>query len=147
MPSGTQPKWVQTPSVISQLALPGLVRSASVCGSRSSDSGVALASAISLGVRLRTNTGCLRQLTLMPCPGTTFEISTSVVDMASTSADGDIWTISGASAATAPTPAKLTAATLRKSRRRTPSAPCSPAAMLLARDASADCALLAMLTL
>ena len=28
-----------------------------------------MASAISFGVRLRTNTGCLRQLTLIPCPG------------------------------------------------------------------------------
>ena len=36
MPSGTQPRWVQTPSVISQFGLPGLVRSASDCGSRSS---------------------------------------------------------------------------------------------------------------
>ena len=41
--------------------------------------------------------------------------------IASTSADGAIWVNSGTTAATAPTPATLTAATLRKSRRRTPS--------------------------
>ena len=68
-PSGTQPRWVHTPSVISQFSLPGLVRSASVCGSRSSLSGTALASAISFGIRLRTNTGCLRQMVLIACPG------------------------------------------------------------------------------
>src|SRR5215213_543728 len=145
MPSGTQPRWVQTPRVISQFCLPGLVRSASVCGSRRLDSGTAFASAISLGIRLRTNTGCLRQLTLIPCPGTTLEMSTSVVASASTSADGDIWTISGTRAATVPTPAKLTAATFRKSRRRTPSPPSLAAAVL--SETPADCALVAIIPL
>src|SRR6185369_529273 len=126
MPSGTQPRWVQTPSVISQFALPGLVRSASDWGSRSSERLTAFASAISFGVRLRMNIGCLRHWVLMPWPGWILEMSTSVVDSANTSADGLIWTISGASAATVPTPAKLTAATLRKSRRRTPLGTPSP---------------------
>src|SRR4030095_107542 len=92
------------------------------------------------------NTGCLRQLTLMPCPGTTFEMSTSVVASASTSAEGDIWTMRGVKAATVPTPAKLTAATFKKSRRRTPSggaaafsetpADCALAATILTFDAN-----------
>ena len=116
-----QPKWVQMPIVISQFCLPGLVRSASVCGSRSSPSGTALASAISLGVRLRRNTGCLRQLVLIAMPAAIFDTSTSIDAIASTSADGLIWVTSGSTTATAPTPAKLTAATLMKSRRRTPS--------------------------
>src|SRR3546814_10871883 len=68
-PSGTQPRWVQTPSVISQFSLPGLVRWSIVSGSRRSPSGTALASAISFATRLRTNTGCLRQLVLIACPG------------------------------------------------------------------------------
>jgi hypothetical protein len=55
--------------------------------------------------------------------------------MASTSADGNIWTISGAKAATDPTPAKLTAATLRKSRRRTPSSDDVPEVLAGAVDA------------
>ena len=45
-------------------------------------------------------------------------MSTSVEASASTSADGLIWVISGIVTATAPTPAKLTAAMLMKSRRR-----------------------------
>src|SRR5689334_25080911 len=69
-------------------------------------------------------------------------MSISVVACASTSADGAIWTNSGASAATAPTPAKLTAATLRKSRRRTPS-PVEPAVA----GPSAGCALVAIIPL
>jgi hypothetical protein len=89
------------------------------------------------------NTGCLRQLTFTPCPGWIFEMSTSVEDSASTSADGAICTSSGASAATAPTPAKLTAATFRKSRRRTPSSP----TVAVLPETSADCASVAMLTL
>src|SRR3982751_6517867 len=140
MPSGTQPKWVHTPIVISQFMCPGLVRSASVCGSRRLDTGTAFASAISLGVRLRTNTGCLRQLTLTPCPGRILARSTSIEASARTSADGLIWTTSGTKAATVPIPAKLTAATLRKSRRRTPSP-------IVSWDPSLDGASVAMLTL
>src|SRR5690349_3246585 len=78
----------------------------------------------------------------MPWPGTIFEMSTSVVASASTSADGAIWTNNGAIAATAPTPAKLTAATFRKSRRRTP----SPDVPVLSGP-SADCALVAIIPL
>src|SRR6476646_3922171 len=87
------------------------------------------------------NTGCLRQVVLMPWPGWILEMSTSVVARASTSADGAIWTSKGASAATPPTPAKLTAATFRKSRRRTPSPEFAVA------GTSADCALVAILPL
>src|SRR4028119_2538743 len=107
MPSGTQPRWVQTPKVTSQLALPGLVLSASDCGSRSSLSGVALEAWISAGVRCLMNTGCLRQVVLIPCPGWILEISTSTEDKARTLADGAAWSSSGATAAAAPTPAKL----------------------------------------
>src|SRR5690349_4497472 len=141
MPSGTQPRCVQTPSVISQFFLPGLVRSASVCGSRRSDSLTASASAISFGVRFRMKTGCLRHCALMPCPGWILEMSTSVVASASTSLDGAICTKSGINATTVPTPAKLTAATFRKSRRRTP--PSSPVLW----EPSADRACVAILTL
>ena len=56
-------------------------------------------------------------------------------------ADGDIWTISGASAATAPTPTNATGATFRKSRRRNPSSES------VAAETSADCALVAIIPL
>src|SRR5689334_20578305 len=79
----------------------------------------------------------------MPCPGWTLEMSTSVVDSASTSADGAIWTNRGASATTAPIPAKETAATFRKSRRRTPSSSVGPAVC----GTSADLALVAIIPL
>src|SRR5207237_5783254 len=75
-----------------------------------------------------------------------FEISTSMVAIASTSAGGDICTKSGASAATPPTPAKLTAATFRKSRRRTPS-PLESRVESLVVEPSADCALVAIVPL
>ena len=52
-------------------------------------------------------------------------MSTSIDDSASTSADGLACINSGATAVTAPTPAKLTAAMLMKSRRRTPGSPAS----------------------
>ncbi|PAV67222.1 hypothetical protein WR25_13482 [Diploscapter pachys] len=78
----------------------------------------AFASAISFGVRLRTKSGCLRNCALIAWPGWIFDRSTSVVDSASTSADGFIWLMSGSTIASAPTPAKDTAAILMKSRRR-----------------------------
>src|SRR3546814_5648302 len=65
--------------------------------------------------------GCLRQLVLIAWPGWIAEMSISVDDSASTSADGFIWLTSGSTTVAAPTPAKLTAAILMKSRRRTPS--------------------------
>jgi hypothetical protein len=119
IPSGTHPKCVQTPMVINQLLFPGLVRASSVCGSRSNESGTATASAISFAVSCRTKSGCEWKIALMPWPGTICDRSTSVELSASTSADGAIWLISGTSVARAPTPAKLTAAMLMKSRRST----------------------------
>ena len=46
----------------------------------------AFASPISFGVRLRMNTGCLRQLVLIACPGWIADTSTSIEASASTSA-------------------------------------------------------------
>src|SRR3569623_337834 len=119
IPSGMQPRWVPTPSVITEFFLPALVRCSSGCGARRSSSGIASASAISLGVRLRTNNGCLRNEVMTPCPGSILDRSTTVVDSASTSADGLIWLISGTSTATPPpTAGNATAAMYRKSQRR-----------------------------
>src|SRR3546814_6736501 len=57
-------------------------------------------------------------LVVTALPSAILDRSTSVVDSASTSADGLIWLTSGSTTTLAPTPAKATAATLMKSRRR-----------------------------
>jgi hypothetical protein len=81
--------------VISHCGLPSWVRSASVCGSRSSSRATALASAISCGVRWRMKSGCLRNMVLTAWPGSIAATSTSIEASASTSAEGFIWLISG----------------------------------------------------
>src|SRR5215471_13923689 len=77
-PSGTQPRWVQTPTRISHSGF--FTREASVCGSRRSEglsvtlpaastTGSAFcAAAISSGVRWRVNTGLPRHLTVIDWP-------------------------------------------------------------------------------
>ena len=72
LPSGTQPRWVQTPTMISHsgrtfLAV-SVTRALSVCGSRSSDIGTASASLISSGVRWRMKTGLPRHFTVIAWP-------------------------------------------------------------------------------
>jgi 1,4-dihydroxy-2-naphthoyl-CoA synthase len=54
------------------------------------DNGTFCASAISFGVRLRTNSGCLRNTALIAWPGLIAVRSTSVVLSARTSFDGAI---------------------------------------------------------
>ena len=81
MPSGTQPRWVQTPSVISQFGLPGLVR----CGERLGIAQLRQRHRVGFGDFLRRQVAdehrLLAPLALMPCPGWTLEMSTSVVAM------------------------------------------------------------------
>src|SRR3954469_20949964 len=72
VPSGTQPRWVQTPTTISHsgrtfLAV-SVTRALSVCGSGSSESFTDSASLISWGVRWRMNTGLPRHFTVTAWP-------------------------------------------------------------------------------
>ena len=97
-PVGVQPRWVQTPTRISHSGL--MARLASVAGAlsgrlalRANGSGrsltaTALASAISLGVRRRTNSGWPRHFTTICWPSATGVRSTSIEDSASAAADG-----------------------------------------------------------
>src|SRR6185369_7569852 len=111
-PSGTQPRWVQTPTRISHSAF--LTRDASVCGSRRSDGLLVTsplssttgssfcAAAISSGVRCRTKTGLPRHLTVIDCPTSTAAMSISIEDRASTSFDGFMLSMNGQATEAAP---------------------------------------------
>jgi len=80
-----------------------------------------------LGMALGITYGTIEHLVISLGAGAdTFTIEsthTNVTNLDANNGDDtiNVWTISGPTTATAPTPAKLTAATLRKSRRRTPS--------------------------
>ena len=125
------------------IRLPCLVRSASVCGSRSSDSGTALASADLFGRQVADEHRLLAPDDLdrlaRPRPSRCRPRLSPARGRPPTATFGRS---TGRSAATAPTPAKLTAATFRKSRRRTP-----PPVSAVLSDTPADCALVAIIPL
>src|SRR3954471_2341543 len=132
LPSGTQPRWVQTPITISHsgrtfLAV-SVTRALSVCESGRSASFTASASLISSGVRWRTNTGLPRHFTVIAWPTAIAFTSTSTEESANVSAAGLRLLMKGQAVAIAPTAAKAPVATMRKSRRV--GSPWAPAGML-----------------
>src|SRR5882757_9622266 len=132
LPSGTQPRWVQTPIWTSHsgrtfLAV-SVTRELSVCGSRSSDIGTASASLISSGVRWRTNSGLPRHFTVTAWPTAIGWTFTSTVLSASVSAAGLRLLMKGQAVAPMPTAPRAPVATMRKSRRV--GSPCPPVGML-----------------
>ena len=87
-PMGTQPKWVQTPSMTSHSGF--LTRASSDWGSRRFFQSTWRASSISPCVRCRMNTGLPRHLMIAFLPSGMPASSTSTLASASTSAEADI---------------------------------------------------------